>query len=124
KNQTGPYGGATSTGRGADLNRNFPFQWACCGGSSASPCSDTYHGAAAASEPEGQAARSYAVALWPSAWVNGNPPPSDTPGLFLDIHSYGQLVLWPWGSTTTVAPNGIAMQTLGRNLRSFCGTPP
>jgi carboxypeptidase T len=119
KNTNQSYCGATSTSRGADLNRNFPFQWGCCGGSSASPCSDTFRGASAASEPETQATRAYATALWPAGWVGGNPPPSDAAGMFLDIHSAGQRLMWPWGSTTTVAPNGIALQTLGRKLAFF-----
>jgi hypothetical protein len=119
KNTNQNYCGATSNNRGADLNRNFPFQWGCCGGSSAAPCDGTFRGAAPASEPEVQATRDYATALWPAGWPGGNPPPSDTPGLFLDIHSFGQRLMWPWGSTTTVAPNGIALQTLGRKFAFF-----
>ena len=34
KNTNENYCGATSSNRGADLNRNFAFQWDCCGGSS------------------------------------------------------------------------------------------
>ena len=34
KNTNQNYCGVTSTSRGADLNRNFAFQWGCCGGSS------------------------------------------------------------------------------------------
>lgn len=124
KNTNEAYCGATSTSRGADLNRNFPFQWGCCGGSSGTPCAETYRGASAASEPEVQATRAYANGLWPAGWVGGNPPPADTPGLFLDIHSYGQRLMWPWGSTTTVAPNGIALQTLGRKFAFFNGHSP
>jgi hypothetical protein len=124
KNTNQGYCGATSTSRGADLNRNFPFQWNCCGGSSGNACSETYHGASPASEPETQATRNYATALWPAGWVGGNPPPPDAAGMFLDIHSYGQRLMWPWGSTTTVAPNGIALQTLGRKFAFFNGHSP
>ena len=35
------------------------------------------------------------------------------------MHSYNQLVLWPWGFTSTDAPNGAAMQTLGRKFAWF-----
>jgi carboxypeptidase T len=119
KNTNEAYCGATSNNRGADLNRNFPFQWGCCGGSSGAPCDETFRGAAPASEPEVQATRAYTTALWPAGWVGGNPPPPDTPGMFLDIHSFGRRLMWPWGSTTTVAPNGIALQTLGRKFAFF-----
>ncbi len=55
KNVNENYCGATSDSRGADLNRNFDFMWNCCGNSSDDQCSNTYHGAYAASEPEVQA---------------------------------------------------------------------
>ena len=41
---------ATAPGRpvgqpyGVDDNRNFPFMWGCCGGSSGAPCEQTYRG--------------------------------------------------------------------------------
>ena len=30
-----------------------------------------------------------------------DPAPADATGVYLDLHSYGQLVLWPWGFTST-----------------------
>jgi hypothetical protein len=126
KNTNGNYCGTASSSRGADLNRNYPFLWGCCGGSSATPCAETFRGAAAGSEPETQAVRSYAEALWPAGWIGGitDPQPAGTPGLFLDIHSSGQLVMWPWGWTATPAPNGTALQTLGRKLAFFNNHTP
>ena len=50
--------------------------------------------------------------------------PSDTSGVFLDIHSHGRLILWPWGHTDTTAPNGTQLQTLGRKLAFFNGHTP
>ena len=32
---------------GVDNNRNFPFKWNCCGGSSSYECDQTYHGVGA-----------------------------------------------------------------------------
>jgi carboxypeptidase T len=105
---------------GIDLNRNYPYNWGCCGGSSGSPCAETYRGPGAASEPETQAVRNYVAATLPDY---GDPAqgaiPPDAAGMFLDIHSYGELVLWPWGNKTEVAPNGIALQTLGRKYAYF-----
>ena len=39
--------------------------------------------------------------------------------MFLDIHSHGRLILWPWGHIDEAAPNGTALQTLGRKLAFF-----
>jgi PKD repeat protein len=42
--------------------------------------------------------------------------------VYLDIHSYGELVLWPWafsGTLPPVAPNGTAFKTIGRKLAYF-----
>ena len=108
--------------RGVDLNRNFEFGWGCCDGSSDVPCNEVFRGPAAASEPEIQAVEQYIRALFPSRWAPE--PPPDTSGLVLDMHSYGQLVLWPWGSTATPAPNHTALQTLGRKLAFFNGCRP
>jgi hypothetical protein len=46
------------------------------------------------------------------------------PGVYFDIHSYSQLVLWPWGFTSNPAGNGSALQTLGRRLAWFNGYTP
>ncbi len=45
--------------------------------------------------------------------------PVTTSGIFLDLHSYSELVLWPWGFTASSAPNGAALQTLGRKFAYF-----
>jgi hypothetical protein len=49
---------------GTDLNRNSSFQWGG-GGASTDPCSVTYRGPAAASEPEVQAAQLYLAGIFP-----------------------------------------------------------
>src|SRR5882724_10690699 len=40
---------------GVDNNRNFPFKWGCCGGSSGFVCEQTYRGTSAGSDPEDMA---------------------------------------------------------------------
>ena len=64
--------------------------------------------------------------LWPDRRgpAKTDAAPADTSGIHMDIHSYSELVLWPWGDTKTVAPNGIAMQTLGRKFAFFNGYMP
>ena len=126
KNTNENYCSPTSTDRGADLNRNFEFQWGCCGGSSTNPCYGTYRGPASASEPEAQAVQAYARAIFPDQRDPdlGAAAPADATGLYIDVHSYSELVLWPWGFTSTAAGNGTALRTLGRKLAYFNGYEP
>lgn len=121
KNTNQNYCSPTSNYRGADLNRNFPFKWACCGGSSSYECDTTYHGASAASEPETQAVRDYMLSQFPDQRGPGDldAAPLDTTGIYLDIHASGKLILWPWGWTSDQAPNHIGLQTLGRKMAYF-----
>ena len=104
--------------RGADLNRNFSFQWAGCGNqicSSSNPCDLDYRGPSAASEPETEGIESYLTNIFPDQrpdLVTAAAPITAT-GVFIDLHSYGELVLWPWGYQSAAAPNGVGLQTLG-----------
>jgi carboxypeptidase T len=119
---------ANTNTRGVDLNRNFSFTWNSTAGqgSSGNACDLTYRGPSAGSEPEVQAIQSYLRGLWPDRRgpLATDAAPADTSGIHLDIHSYSQLVLWPWGTTSTPAPNGPALQTLGRRLAWFNGYTP
>jgi carboxypeptidase T len=128
KNTNQAYCGANSNDRGADLNRNFSYSWNIThgGGSSGNECDETYRGPSAASEPETQAVESYVRSLWTDRRGPGqnDAAPADTSGIHLDMHSYGRLVLWPWGFTNTPAPNGTALQTLGRKFAYFNGHLP
>jgi carboxypeptidase T len=128
KNANQNYCGTNSNNRGADLNRNFSFGWNSTNGqgSSGSQCNDTYRGPSAGSEPEIQALENYVRSLWPDRRGPGlnDAAPSDTSGIHLDVHSYSELVLWPWGDTSNLAPNGSALQTLGRKFAFFNGYSP
>lgn len=69
---------------GVDLNRNFDVVWGVTQGStSCSPCSEVYVGPSAFSEPE---TRNIKHLL-------------DTRRIdcFADVHSFSELILWPWG---------------------------
>lgn len=105
---------------GVDLNRNFSFHWDT-GGSSADPCDDTYRGSHAASEIEVQNLQNYMRRIFGDHRPNNmhTAAPNNTPGLYIDVHSYSELVLWPWGNTHNVAPNGQALEALGRKLAFF-----
>lgn len=126
KNTNQGYCGATSSSRGADLNRNFPFEWGMHNGSSPVACQDTYRGPAPMSEPETTAVVNYVRNVIPDqrGGALNDPAPVDTQGMFLDLHSYSSLVLWPWGFDQIVAPNGAALETLGRRFAWFNGYTP
>ncbi|MEJ2443971.1 MAG: M14 family zinc carboxypeptidase [Exilibacterium sp.] len=123
KNTNQNYCSPDSESRGVDLNRNFTFTWNSTNGqgSSGSQCSITYRGPSAGSEPEIQALENYVRSLWPDNRGNNrnDPAPQSTSGIHLDIHSYSELVLWPWGDASQTAPNGTALQTLGRKFAYF-----
>lgn len=80
-----------SSAIGTDLNRNWNFQFGCCGGSSGSPSSDTYR-ARAESAPEVKVVADFAR----SRVVGGRQQLKAA----IDFHTYSQLVLWPYGYTT------------------------
>ncbi|MDA0244655.1 MAG: M14 family zinc carboxypeptidase [Chloroflexi bacterium] len=110
---------ANTGSRGADLNRNFSFEWGGPG-ASASQCDDTYRGASAASEPEVQAIEAYNLTIFDDVRPDdlGSPAPITTTGVFMDVHSYSQLVLWPWGFDE-ITGNDTAFQTFGRKMAYF-----
>lgn len=111
----------SSSHPGVDLNRNFPFNWASGGSSASAQCGQTYPGGAAASEPETQAIRDYVQSIFPDTRPGVGaavPADPDTQGLFLDMHSFTGLVLWPWG-TSSVTGNDLAFRHLGRRLAWF-----
>lgn len=110
-----------SSNRGIDLNRNFPFRWGCCGGSTSNQCAQTYRGTDGNSEIETQAITNYLKSIYQDRRPDNlnTPAPDNTSGIFLDTHSYSELVLWPWGFTREQTPNGAAMTALGRKLAAF-----
>ena len=138
KNVDNSNGSCSANSVGIDLNRNFPFHWnTVAGGSSGSACAETYRGPLAQSEPETQnlmrlvagtpgASGVYSGGIFPDRRgdASTSAAPEDTQGLFMDIHSYSQLVLWSWGDTTALAPNGPALRTLGRRMAYFNGYRP
>ncbi len=69
---------------GVDLNRNYGYMWGIDNiGSSPTPSAQTYRGTAPFSEPETQAIRSFCESR---QFVNA-----------LNAHSYGNLLIYPWG---------------------------
>lgn len=77
---------------GTDGNRNFAYEWGGPG-ASANECQDTYRGRAPLSEPETLAVGELMGALGPAC------------KFYLTLHSYGNMLLYPWGYTHTL-PDG------------------
>ncbi len=115
-------------GPGIDLNRNFTWGWGVGTGSSGSACDVTYRGPTAGSEPETEAIADYMRRIYPDRRPGDPASPSmpadvDTQGLFLDMHSFSRLVMWPWGGSGTTG-NNDAFTRLGRRLAWFNGYEP
>ncbi|HEX6864475.1 MAG TPA: M14 family zinc carboxypeptidase [Thermoanaerobaculia bacterium] len=81
---------------GTDLNRNWGYNWGCCGGSSGTPSSETYRGAFPFSAPETDVVRDFVD----SRVIGG----VQQIKAHIDFHSYGELVMWPYGYTTADVP--------------------
>lgn len=79
---------------GVDLNRNTSFLWGSGIGTSTNSCSDIFKGPSAFSEPETRNVR----------WLIDSFPGLDC---MVDVHSYSELVLYPWGDdqNQTTDPN-------------------
>uniref|UniRef100_A0AAG5D7V0 Peptidase M14 domain-containing protein n=1 Tax=Anopheles atroparvus TaxID=41427 RepID=A0AAG5D7V0_ANOAO len=86
---------------GVDLNRNFPFQW----DRTTTECTNNFAGREASSENETKTI----IALMDryKAAIR----------VYLAVHTYGELILWPWGYDFVHAPNAADLQRLGEQAR-------
>ncbi|XP_062502732.1 zinc carboxypeptidase-like [Corticium candelabrum] len=91
-----------SSCRGVDLNRNYNEHWNE-GGSSSNPCSETYHGSSAESEPETQVV---------SSFFRDNGPIIGA----IDWHSFSQLILRAYGWTYEDSPDESLLKELGDGM--------
>ena len=115
---------------GTDLNRNYAFKWSCCsGGSSGTPCNATYRGpsgrlgAGDAGRAELHGLRIFTDQR--DASLRLDAAPATATGVYIDLHCYSQLVMWPWGFThQRCAQQHAALQTLGRKLAYFNSYTP
>lgn len=114
---------------GVDLNRNFPFRWGLDSGSSNNPCDQTYRGSAPASEPETQAIVNYAETLFPLGQRKADPireidaPYNETTtrGVFVDLHSYGNFLIWPWGHENKQTGNHASVEAMVHKISNING---
>ena len=88
---------------GVDLNRNYSYQWGFDNvGSSGTSTSDIYRGPSAFSEPETQAIKNFCAQRHFTC--------------FLSYHSYGELLLYPWGYVAGFTPDQAVYAALGAEL--------
>lgn len=122
KNTDNNDGCNNSNNWGTDLNRNSNFKWGLPGAST-NACDATYRGPSASSEPEVQTIEAYADSIFldQRGPNDSDPAPSNAEGIFITLHSYSELVLFPWGWTSSPAPNTTALQTLGRKFGYYNG---
>lgn len=111
------------TSTGTDLNRNFDYNWGCCGGSSGDGDSETYRGTGPESAPETRVIANFVR----SRVVGGKQQLK----IFLDIHTVAELVLWPFGFTyDDTVPGAMSSdeeathRTIGRELAGSNGFTP
>lgn len=129
RKNTDPAGGGScsnppsvSDQSGVDLNRNADFKWNSIGTES-NPCGQTYPGLSGSSEPETVALQNLIRSLFPDQRGPGDNDlsPITTTGVLLTLHSFGDLVLYPWGWTDAAAPNQAGLDKLASKFASYNG---
>ncbi|TMW47119.1 hypothetical protein DOY81_007801 [Sarcophaga bullata] len=91
-----PTGFSNSSGPcyGTDLNRNFGYEWgALSAWNFNEPCDHWYGGTEPDSEPEVKALQRF-INSFPDGYIR----------LYMPFHSYGNLILLPYGHTSTILP--------------------
>jgi carboxypeptidase T len=93
---------------GIDLNRNFGYMWGYNNsGSSNIPSDETYRGTSAFSEPETQAMRDF---------VN-----TKNFKTTLNYHTYSNLLLYPWGYTSTPTVDNAIFDEYSTDMVAYNG---
>ncbi|KAJ8728569.1 hypothetical protein PYW07_006265 [Mythimna separata] len=85
---------------GVDGNRNFDFFWNTVG-TSATACADTYAGSRPFSEVETRVVRDILHEHL------------DRLALYITMHSFGSMILYPWGHDGSLSHHGLSLHTVG-----------
>jgi len=106
---------------GVDNNRNFPFKWGCCGGSSSFVCDETYRGVSSGSDPEDIAIVNKIRTLVADQRGPGDtdPAPLTATGVYQNIHSDAAVNLFSWGWTSTNMPNFAETRNIGSHMSAL-----
>ena len=93
---------------GVDLNRNYTYQWGYNNsGSSPDPCSDTYRGPSAGSEPELQTVTNFIM--------------SKNIKTHFNMHSGASAFLYPWGYIDQACPDFAIYDEYCQDMVAFNG---
>ncbi|MFZ4714946.1 MAG: M14 family zinc carboxypeptidase [Bacteriovoracaceae bacterium] len=95
---------------GVDINRNYPYAWGSCNGSSGSQGAQDYRGPSPASEPETQ--------------VMMNLVKEIRPVFDISYHSYSELVIYPYGCKGKHVPSADVVEKIGKAMGSLLGYKP
>jgi hypothetical protein len=95
-------------GYGVDINRNYPYMWNACNGSSGNRNSDTYRGPSPGSEPETQALMGLVARIQPVFDIS--------------YHSYSELVLYPYGCQGERTPTKEVVEGIGNTMAGLLET--
>lgn len=90
---------------GVDINRNYPYAWNSCNGSSSSRGAQDFHGDSAGSEPETQDMMAFVSKI--------------RPVFDISFHSYSELVIYPYGCENTHTPTKEVVEGIGAKLASL-----
>src|SRR6478752_5716711 len=103
---------------GVDNNRNFPFHWGCCNGSSGFVCDQTYRGTASGSEPEDMAIVNKLRTLVADQRgpLDTDPAPITATGVYQNIHTNATVNLFTWGWTSTQMPNYAETRNIAAHM--------
>ncbi|MCK2238027.1 MULTISPECIES: M14 family zinc carboxypeptidase [unclassified Crossiella] len=108
---------------GIDLNRNWDSRWGGVG-TSGNACAQTYRGPKAASEPETHQLAGLFEKLFPDQRGPGetDAAPATTRGAMITLHTYGNLVLMPWGHDPKVkTPNDAGLRSMAFRMSGYNG---
>jgi hypothetical protein len=106
---------------GVDNNRNFPFKWGCCGGSSGAVCAGTYRGTSPGSEPESMAIVNKIRSLVPDQRGPGDTDaaPITATGVYQNLHTVVPVNLYPWGWSSTPMPNYAETRNIAAHMSAL-----
>jgi hypothetical protein len=92
-------------GFGVDINRNYPYAWGSCNGSSGYTGAQDYRGPSAASEPETNVMMNYVKKI--------------KPVFNISYHSYSELVLYPYGCQGEHVPNHDVVKKIADEIAAL-----
>ena len=107
---------------GIDLNRNWSYEWNCCGGSSGDPGSPRYRGQFPFESVENVVLRDFIL----GRRIGGE----QQIRIVFNWHSYGELIMWPYGYTKEDIPPTMTVDdhrtfvAIGQQMAALSGYRP